>query len=226
LTRIVASSHAKELIDPLSAGLEEILGEKPEDFELGRLIGYLDLLCQWNETYNLTAVRRPEDMISRHLLDSLSVLPWIGTGPLLDAGSGAGLPGVPLAITRPGSPVTLLDSAGKKIRFLQHVRRQLTLENIFPVQDRLESWIPDSDYDVIITRALSDLAGFVRAARHLAGENTRLMAMKGKYPESELNGLPGWVRVRSVEKLEVPGLQEQRHLVIMSVTDSNRQNLE
>lgn len=226
MTRIVASSTANALIGPLSAGLERILGEPPEASALRGLVDYLDLLCQWNEAYNLTAVREPAEMVSRHLLDSLSVLPWIGNGPLLDAGTGAGLPGIPLAITRPGLPVTLLDSGGKKVRFLRHVKRSLALENIDLVQHRLETWMPESDYGVIISRALSGLAGFARAARHLAGRETLLMAMKGKFPESELSGLPGWLRIKSIEKLEVPGLHEQRHLVIMSVTDSKRQSQE
>ena len=119
--------------------------------------------------YNLTAVRDPAQMVSRHLLDSLSVLPWLGAEcpHLLDAGTGAGLPGIPLAIVRPGMQVTLLDSAGKKIRFLRHVKRELGLDNVLPVQQRLEEYSPPELPSVIISRAFSELAQFAAAARHL-----------------------------------------------------------
>jgi 16S rRNA (guanine527-N7)-methyltransferase len=181
------------------------------------LLSYLALLQRWNRSYNLTAINDPLEMVVRHVLDSIAVLPWVKGGRLLDAGSGAGLPGIPLAIARPALQATLLDSSGKKIRFLNHVRRELALENIQPVQARLESYVPDSPHDIIISRAFSDLAAFACAARHLATAPTRLLAMKGRYPDSELDEVPDWVQVESVQKLEVPGLQADRHLVIMTV---------
>jgi 16S rRNA (guanine527-N7)-methyltransferase len=202
--------------DILRAGLEE-LGEadlRPAQIDL--LLGYVELLQHWNRAYNLTSVREPVDMVRRHLLDSLSVLPWIPDGRLLDAGTGAGLPGVPLAIARPDVEVTLLDSAGKKIRFLNQVRRELGLRNIEPVQARLEEYAPEAPFDTIISRAFASLADFAAAARHLA-KGSKLLAMKGRRPDAELEELPEWVEVSAVEKLEVPGLQEDRHLVIMSV---------
>ena len=156
-------------------------------------------------------------MITGHLLDSLAILPWVGEGRLLDAGTGAGLPGVPLAVANPRLDVTLLDSAGKKIRFLNHVRRELQLGNMTPVQERLESFMPELGFDVVVSRAFADLASFIRAAVHLLGPTTRLLAMKGRYPDAELRELPDGVRVQSVEELSVPGLQQERHLVIMSV---------
>ena len=156
-------------------------------------------------------------MVTRHLLDSLSVAPWIKGRRLLDAGTGAGLPGIPLAITKPDREVTLLDSSGKKIRFLNHVRRELGLDNITTVQERLESYSAETRHDVIISRAFTSLASFARAARRLAAAPSRLLAMKGRLPQSELNDLPGWVRIDAIEKLDVPGLQQDRHLVIMSV---------
>jgi len=180
-------------------------------------MAYLALLERWNRTYNLTAVKNPADMVTRHLLDSLSVMPFIHGSRLLDAGTGAGLPGIPLAIAQPRLEVTLLDSSGKKVRFLGHVRRQLGLENIHPVQDRLETFSPATVFDAIISRACSSLAAFARAARHLAQAPLTLLAMKGQYPDGELKEVPGWCRVESIEKLEVPGLQQERHLVIMSV---------
>ncbi len=203
--------------ESLAAGLDALPGKQAHPEQVRQLLSYLELLVQWNASYNLTAVRDPLEMVSRHLLDSLSVQPWVRGEHLLDAGTGAGLPGIPLAILQPELSVTLLDSTGKKIRFLRHVKRRLVLENIQPVQARLESWQVQEVPNCIISRALSNLTGFVEASRHLAARDTMLLAMKGKYPETELGALPDWTVVHSVEKIQVPGLQEDRHLVIMSV---------
>ena len=208
---------AESLAEALHTGLLELTGQAPDPRQEATLLSYLALLERWNKTYNLTAIKDPMQMVTRHLLDSLSVARWIRGGRLLDAGTGAGLPGIPLAITKPGLEVTLLDSSGKKIRFLNHVRRELGLENTEPVQERLESYSVENRFEAIISRAFTDLASFARAARHLAVAPSRLLAMKGRYPQSELTDLPGWIRIDSVEKLTVPGLQEDRHLVIMSV---------
>ena len=205
------------LAEKLAAGLASLFSQSPDPEQIRQLLAYLELLNRWNGTYNLTAVRDPEQMVTRHLLDALSVMPWIGEGPLLDAGAGAGLPGIPLAIMRPQLQVTLLDSAGKKVRFMNHVARALKLPNIHPVQDRLEAWTCEQQQRSIISRAFSDLAAFARSSRHLLLADTSLLAMKGKYPKSELESLPAWLRVDSIEKLTVPGLQEDRHLVIMSL---------
>jgi len=204
------------LANELRAGLGQLPGMDLETLQVSRLLDYLELLQRWNRTYNLTAIRDPAEMITRHLLDSLSVMPWIRGPRMLDAGTGAGLPGVPLAIARPELAITLLDSAGKKVRFLNHVARELHLENVHPVQARLESYEPEGAFETIVSRAFSSLAAFAGAARHLA-RTARLLAMKGRYPAEELGDLQAWVRVESVEKLTVPGLQEDRHLVIMSV---------
>ena len=208
---------SESLTELLSEGLAGLFSKPAAPQQIRQLLDYLELLDRWSDSYNLTAVREPRQMVTRHLLDSLAVMPWIDQGPLLDAGSGAGLPGIPLAIMRPELQVTLLDSTGKKIRFLNHVARSLELQNIHPVQDRLESWSCDRQPRLIISRAFSGLGDFARAARHLASADTKLLAMKGKYPEAELEQLPGWLRVDSIEKLTVPGLQEERHLVIMSL---------
>jgi 16S rRNA (guanine527-N7)-methyltransferase len=206
-----------DLAGLLTAGLDQLGVGNTEPEQVCQLLAYLQLLEQWNKTYSLTAVRDPAEMVTRHVLDSLAVLPWTSEGRLLDAGSGAGLPGIPLAIMRPELTVTLLDSAGKKIRFLNHIKRTLKMANIEAVQQRLESYADEGVFDVIISRAFSDLAKFAVAARHLAANTTRLLAMKGKFPESELSGLPDWIQLNSVEKLTIPGLHEDRHLVIMSV---------
>lgn len=204
--------------ETLSTGCREMLGAELPQASRDQLLAYLDLLSHWNTAFNLTAVRDPVEMVSRHLLDSLSVLPWLEGESLLDAGSGAGLPGVPLAIMRPRLEVTVLDSVGKKIRFLRQVKRELGLDNIHPVQARLEDYSPDIPFDTVISRAFSELAPFASAARHLCAPGTRLLAMKGRRPDEEMARLPGWVRVERVQELFPPGLHEQRHLVIMSLT--------
>jgi 16S rRNA (guanine527-N7)-methyltransferase len=214
----VAATSPAEL---LRAGLARLPAADLDPGQVSMLLAYLDLLGRWSRAYNLTAVRDPAEMVTRHLLDSLAVLPWIPGGRLLDVGSGAGLPGVPLAIARPKLEVILLDSGGKKIRFLEHLRRELGLRNATPVQARLEAWAPQglnsAPFGAIISRAFASLTAFAEAARHLAGA-ARLLAMKGRYPAAELAELPDWLRVESVERLAVPGLQEERHLVIMSVS--------
>jgi len=205
---------AESPAERLQAGLEQ-LGCRLQPAQTGALLQYLELLQRWNRAYNLTAITEPSEMVVRHLLDSLSVSPFIAGGRLLDAGTGAGLPGVPLAIARPDLDVTLLDSGGKKVRFLNHVKRTLDLHNARPVQARLEDYAAPTPFDTIISRAFSSLADFVQAARRLASPATRLCAMKGRFPEAELGSLPDRVRLLSVEELSVPGLQEHRHLVIM-----------
>lgn len=202
----------------LDAGSEALLGRKLSAFESDQMLAYLALLQRWNGAYNLTAIRDTAEMVTRHLLDSLSMWPWVTDGPVLDAGTGAGLPGVPLAILRPDLQFTLLDSAGKKIRFLRQVKRELGLDNINPLQARLETHLPPQPYGIIISRAFSSLQNFAAASRQLMGASTRLLAMKGRDPVDEREALPGWIKVDSAQELVVPGLQEQRHLVIMSLT--------
>ena len=204
--------------ETLSSGCRTMLGAELPETSRDQMLAYLDLLSHWNRAYNLTAVRDPVEMVSRHLLDSLSVLPWLAGETLLDAGTGAGLPGVPLAIMQPRLQVTLLDSAGKKIRFLRHVKRELGLGNIHAVQARLENYSPDTPFAAVISRAFSGLAQFAAAARHLCAPGTRLLAMKGRKPDEEIARLPAWVEVERVQELFPPGLHEQRHLVIMTLT--------
>lgn len=202
----------------LETGYRALMGFDLPPAARDSLLAYLDLLAHWNKTYNLTSVRDPAEMVSRHVLDSLSVLPWLRGATLLDAGSGAGLPGIPLAIVRPELQVTLLDSVGKKVRFLRHVQRELELPNVFPVQARLEEYSPPAGFAMVISRAFSDLAAFAAAARHLLQPDTRLLAMKGRNPDDEIALLPPWIRVEGVEELFPPGLHEQRHLVMMSLS--------
>lgn len=183
-----------------------------------QLIEYLTQLRRWNRAYNLTAIDDPGQMVIRHLLDSLAVAPWVH-GRVLDVGTGAGLPGLPLAIMDPELDVTLLDSTAKKVRFLDHVLRTLKLQNVETVQARVETYQLLAPFDVVISRAFSSLAEYAAVSRHLLGPRSRLLAMKGKRPDTELGELPEWIIVEAVEKLAVPGLQEERHLVIMSLNE-------
>ena len=181
------------------------------------LLTYMVQLKEWSGTYNLVAPRERDFLLARHVLDSLSIAPWLQPGSLLDVGTGAGLPGLPLAIVKPETEVTLLDSAGKKIRFIRHVGRTLKLANIRPLQQRVEEFSESTVFANITSRAFASLKGFVEAVRPCADESTRLLAMKGAYPDRELEELPGWINVQSIEKLTVPYLHAERHLVIMSV---------
>ena len=200
----------------LESGLAR-LGLDVQSGAVDGLLTYMALLKEWSGTYNLVAPRERDFLLARHVLDSLSIAPWLQAGSLLDVGTGAGLPGLPLAIIKPEMEVTLLDSAGKKIRFIRHVGRTLKLANIHPLQQRVEEIADGRVFANITSRAFASLKEFVEAIRPCADENTHLLAMKGAYPDQELEELPDWVNVQSVEKLTVPYLHAERHLVIMSI---------
>ena len=180
-----------------------------------RLLEYLALLQKWNRVYNLTAVREAPRMVSQHLLDSLAAAPHVGAATILDVGSGAGLPGIPLALALPDSSVTLLESSHKKAAFLKQVVMELRLRNVEVVRERVEAWKPPAPFPVVISRAFSDLAEFVSlAGRHVA-RGGRLVAMKGVHPYEEIAQLPQRWQVLQVTPLTVPGLRAQRHLVTL-----------
>jgi 16S rRNA (guanine527-N7)-methyltransferase len=201
----------------LESGLARLgLEVSPETID--GLLTYMVQLKEWSGTYNLVAPGERGFLLTRHILDSLSIAPWLQPGSLLDVGTGAGLPGLPLAIIKPEMEVTLLDSAGKKIRFIRHVGRTLKLANIHPLQQRVEEFSEGKAFANITSRAFASLKAFVEAVRPCADETTRLLAMKGAYPEKELEELPGWINVQSIEKLTVPYLHAERHLVMMSVS--------
>ena len=200
----------------LESGLARLELEVSSD-TIDSLLSFMSLLKEWSGTYNLVAPREREFLLTRHLLDSLSIAPWLREGSLLDVGTGAGLPGLPLAIIRPEMEVTLLDSAGKKIRFIRHVDRTLKLGNIHPLHQRIED-LSGGVYANITSRAFASLREFVEAVRPCADQSTRLLAMKGVNPRQELEELPDWVNVESVEPLTVPYLHAERHLVLMSIS--------
>lgn len=178
-----------------------------------KLLDYLALLQKWNKVHNLTAVRDPEEMVTLHLLDSLSVLPHIKTKRLLDVGSGAGLPGIPLAICLPDLQVTVMDSSHKKASFMRQAKAELGIANLEVVCGRVENYQPEQLFDIVISRAFSDLAEFVALTKHLCAPGAEWLAMKGVYPYDELAQLK--IQPAQVIPLKVPGLQAQRHLVFL-----------
>jgi 16S rRNA (guanine527-N7)-methyltransferase len=181
-----------------------------------RLEQHLQLIARWNRVHNLTAVRETEQMVVLHLLDSLSVLPHLGNArTVLDVGTGPGLPGIPIAVARPDTHVTLLDSSHKKCSFLRQARTELGLANIEVVCDRVENWKPQEKFDAVVSRAFSDLGDFVAQAQHLVAPRGRLIAMKGVYPFDEIARVPATHRVAQVLELHVPSLDAKRHLVFV-----------
>ena len=183
-----------------------------------RLLAYLALLDRWNKTYNLTAIRDPREMVTRHLLDSLAMHPFVDDlaargGALADLGTGPGLPGIPLAIATPGLQVTLVESNGKKARFLREAVRQLKLGNVQVAESRIEAFQPGATFDAITARALATLPLILELGGHLLGADGRLLAMKGVVPHDEIAALPpGW-GVAAIHPLHVPGLAAERHLL-------------
>jgi 16S rRNA (guanine527-N7)-methyltransferase len=184
-----------------------------DEAQLAKLVAHLDLLDDWNTRMNLTAIRDRPSQLTKHLLDSLTVLPYLQGERIADVGSGAGFPGIPLAIVEPHRHFTLIESTGKKCRFLEHVREALELTNVEVVQSRAESYKPEVRFDTVLARAVGPVADLVKVAGPLVVGGGRLLAMKGRYPEAELAAkLNGW-KVASVHPLTVPGLGEERHLV-------------
>ncbi|EMR8694401.1 16S rRNA (guanine(527)-N(7))-methyltransferase RsmG [Neisseria gonorrhoeae] len=181
-----------------------------------RLLAYVDLLKKWNKTYNLTALRDEEKMIVHHLLDSLTLLPYIeGAQTMLDVGSGGGQPGIPAAVCRPDVQITLLDANTKKTAFLRQVAIELGLDNVRVVSGRVEA-VSDVRADVVTSRAFAELADFVSWTAHLLKDGGYWAAMKGVYPQGEIGRLPQDVCVEKVQRLDVPGLDAERHIVILS----------
>jgi len=180
-----------------------------------RLLDYIVLIDKWNRVHNLTAIREPERMVSHHLLDSMAVAPHLHARRLLDVGSGAGLPGIPLALANPDMHVTLLDSNHKKAAFLNQAVIELKLKNAEVCSERVESWKSKNGFDVIISRAFSDMGEFVRITRHLLVPGGMFAAMKGLHPYEEIDKLPPDCKVRQVLPLAIPGLDGARHLVLI-----------
>ena len=201
---------------PLTASLGNgcrQLGLALEPEQLQCLLDYIELLVRWNQAYNLTAIRDPKQMLVRHLLDSLAIAPYLHGQRFMDVGTGAGLPGVPLAVLYPLREFHLLDSNGKKTRFLFQVKTALGLDNMTVHQARVESFQDEQGFDAVLTRAFASLPDMVGGCQHLLPESGVFLAMKGAFPREELDTIRSVCEVSAVHALEVPGLEEQRHLV-------------
>ncbi|MBS0357646.1 MAG: 16S rRNA (guanine(527)-N(7))-methyltransferase RsmG [Proteobacteria bacterium] len=208
--------NKKELAKLLQTGIDQLKLSIPS-LQQEKLLSYLESLNKWNQSYNLTAVRDPKEMVGKHLLDSLALLPWITTGDrIIDVGTGAGLPGIPLAICMPEKQFTLLDSDGKKTRFLTQVVFQLGLSNIKIEQARVEEYAPEVLWDVILTRAFSDLQEMLQKTRHLCSNNGLFLAMKGQLPEDEIREMGEEFKIQNIIPLTIPGSNAERHLIIIA----------
>jgi 16S rRNA (guanine527-N7)-methyltransferase len=184
--------------------------------DASRLLQLLDELERWNRTYNLTAITRREDMVTHHLLDSLAVHADLHGSSIADVGTGAGFPGLPLAVLNPERRFTLIDSAGKKIRFVTHATHTLGLTNVAGVHSRVESMHPQEPFDTVVTRAFAALPEMLEKVAPLCGPQTRVLAMKGKWPREELAALPPQWRVERSRDLVVPGLGEARCAIVLT----------
>jgi 16S rRNA (guanine527-N7)-methyltransferase len=202
------------LATQLSESLDALHLPLSQDVQ-AQLLAYLELVDKWNRVYNLTAVREREKMLAHHILDSLAVAPHLSGTTLLDVGSGAGLPGIPLALACPAIAVTLLESSHKKSTFLKQAAIELALRNVEVVNTRVETWNAPRAFDVVISRAFSDLSEFVTLAGSLCAEGGTLAAMKGVHPYEEIAQLPQTYSVSEVIPLTVPGLGAERHLVLL-----------
>lgn len=196
----------------LVAGAQE-LAIALDAVQAAALMRLLTELREWNTRFNLTAIREPADMVDKHLLDSLSIQPHLHGRRIADIGTGAGFPGLPLAVVNPRRQFTLIEATGKKVQFVRHAIETLHIDNVEIVQARAETWRPRAPFDSVIARALGKLADFIRVAGHLCARDGRMLAMKGREPTAEIEALPpGW-RVCAVHELKVPGLAAARCVV-------------
>lgn len=219
---LVATPSPREL---LAAGLMQ-MGLTLDEATQEKLLRYVALLDKWNKVYNLTAVREPERMIGLHILDSLSVLSQIGAaGTVLDVGTGGGLPGIPLAVARGASPrvrITMLDTIAKKTTFVRQAIGELGLHNADVVNERVEKYQSPHCFDIVISRAFSELKDLVDGAGHLCASDGRMLAMKGVHPFDEIARLPSNFAVEQVIPLNVPQVDGQRHLVVIKKINAKK----
>ena len=204
------------MLNKLSRLLDEA-GISLTDHQKNQLVAYVGLLDKWNKAYNLTSVRDPNEMLVRHILDSIIVAPYLQGSRFIDVGTGPGLPGIPLAIVCPESHFTLLDSLGKRVRFLRQVQHELKLDNVTPVQSRVEAFPAEPPFDGVISRAFASLNDMVSWCHHLPNASGKFYALKGAVREEELTDLPDNFSIDTIVELKVPELDEQRHLVILSL---------
>lgn len=202
----------------LQLNLENSIGVLPFDLPAGavdQFVKFIQLLDKWNAVYNLTSVRDQAQMVSRHILDSVIVHPFLNGEQVLDVGCGAGLPGIPLAIINPDRQFTLLDSNQKKTRFVQQAISELHLDNCKAVNDRVELYQAEKRFDTVTARAYSSIENLIEGVSHLLADNATILAMKGIYPVAEMENVPEAFKVDKVEVLNVPGLDAERHLIVL-----------
>lgn len=202
------------MLKKLSRLLDEA-GISLSDHQQKQLVAYVELLNKWNKAYNLTSVRDPNEMLVRHILDSVVVAPHLQGSRFIDVGTGPGLPGIPLAIVLPDAHFTLLDSLGKRVRFLRQVQHELKLDNVAPVQSRVEAFPAEPPFDGVISRAFASLNDMVSWCQHLPATSGRFYALKGHVPDDEIAQLPAGFAVENIIKLQVPELDGERHLVLL-----------
>lgn len=202
----------KNSFDRLLAQTQITLSESQKDKQLA----LVELLTKWNKAYNLTSVRTPDAMLTRHIMDSLAVAPYLEGQRFIDVGTGPGLPGLPLAIAQPDKEFVLLDSLGKRIRFIRQVCHELKLDNVTAVQARVEDYQDEAKFDGVISRAFASLNDMLSWCAHLPATEGRFYALKGLYPEQELTQIPNDCKVERIEKMQVPGIDASRHIVIIS----------
>ncbi len=181
--------------------------------QLQQLVQYVQMMDKWNKAYNLTSVRDPKQMLSKHIVDSVVVAPHLQGTSFIDVGTGPGLPGIPLAIMLPEAHFVLLDSLGKRVRFMKQVGFELGLKNIEPVQSRVEEYTQHAPFDGVLSRAFASLKDMLHWCQHLVDFQGTYFALKGQYPEDELADLPQGFEFKQAIKLDVPGLEGERHLI-------------
>ncbi|AIW15486.1 16S rRNA (guanine(527)-N(7))-methyltransferase RsmG [Vibrio tubiashii] len=182
-----------------------------------QLVGYVEMLNKWNKAYNLTSVRDPQEMLVKHIMDSIIVSTHLQGECFIDVGTGPGLPGIPLSIMNPDKTFVLLDSLGKRIRFIKQVLHELKIENVTPIQSRVEEYQPEDKFDGVLSRAFASMTDMVEWCHHLPkSQGGHFLALKGQLPQDEIEQLPEWCSVTDVKALNVPQLEGERHLVILS----------
>lgn len=187
--------------------------------QIDQLVAFVAMLHKWNKAYNLTSVRDPNEMLVKHIMDSLMVSPHLQGERFIDVGTGPGLPGIPLAIMNPDKSFTLLDSLGKRIRFIRQAIFELKITNVTPVQSRVEEFQPEVGFDGVLSRAFASMNDMVSWCHHLPADNGCFMALKGQFDQQEVAELPEWCSVTEVKSLHVPELEGERHLVILTAKE-------
>ncbi|NAX22526.1 16S rRNA (guanine(527)-N(7))-methyltransferase RsmG [Vibrio sp. V39_P1S14PM300] len=206
-------SALRSTLDALIAQTDLLVSERQRE----QLVGYVTLLDKWNKAYNLTSVRDPQEMMVKHILDSIVVSPALDGERFIDVGTGPGLPGIPLAVMNPDKQFVLLDSLGKRIRFIKQVLHELSISNVTPVQSRVEQYQPDVLFDGVLSRAFASITDMVEWCHHLPKTSGGVfLALKGQLPQDEIDQLPEWCSVIGIKALTVPELEGERHLVILS----------